>query len=343
MTPFGWLCLPPTSGLSMVHLKRLKTNKKYNRERLLQTLEKMWGPYNLSPVNAYFNCPFCNDTRNRLGIEVFRQFGCCFNCNTKGSVTNLMIRFAKLKGDRFNDDFFLNLGVQSKEEHEVSDEIELSDIGLPFNFEFFKYPFDSRAMELHWNYLKRRGIPLRWAMDNLVGFCPNWGRVVFPMVINEDVVFWVARTIYNDVMPKTMHPSGVRRPVFWFPQTNPIRSHLRIAEGVFDAFAVDGICTLGSTVANNQVDVIAELEPRSVTICFDDDKAGREGALSLASRLQDRLKAIDIAIAWLTGNRDPFEVGRDGMEDLIMTGKNKYGEVRRYTWAEQVNILNARR
>lgn len=149
------------------------------------------------------------------------------------------------------------------------------------------------------SYLYRRGLTEQELFD-------VWwhrqmpGRAVFVCREAGEAVFWAARSI-TDARPKWRFPvkgeTKISRgsAVFglqWHERTP--HKEIWIVEGVFDAFAVNGVAVLGSYCSQWQLKKILSLIPRKVVIAFDRD--AKDKAEDLAEKIRPILP-VEIAYA----------------------------------------------
>lgn len=115
------------------------------------------------------------------------------------------------------------------------------------------------------------------------------GRAVFVCREAGEVVFWTARSM-TDARPKWRFPAKgetkVSRGAALFGmqwQEKTPNKEIWIVEGVFDAYAVNGIAILGSYCSDSQLKKILSLIPRKVIIALDRD--AKDNAEKLAEKI----------------------------------------------------------
>jgi hypothetical protein len=287
---------------------------------LLRELYSRLGSYRDAGANVYFNCPFCGDTRRRLGISLEKGVYGCFNCDEGGTLPSLLRRLqieASLpRPSHERQKPILESSVQWPE-HSVA--VSLARKGY----------LASRAKD----YLKSRRLKMTWCVRNQVRYTTRGrlaDRVVFPSVRDGKLEYWVARAISDDVKPKTLHPTGISRPI-WTYQTWEPEERIVITEGVFDAIAAGGCATLGCGVSKAQIQELAAFGVEEYVIAFDGDKDGRVGAHKLADALS-RETSAKISIVKLPDDSDPADLGTEAMREFIEKRKE-------YTLADYVSAL----
>ena len=299
-----------------------------NPERFIKS---RFSEYKISGRNIYVDCPFCSDIRKRLGVHLNSGIWGCFNCNRSGTIYQLALELGKGRGALSTRGVPRDIAIETFEDQEDTKEtqddireVSPMDGFMPLTEQSVDSVFSGKAVK----YLNNRGVSLSWAIEHRLGCSrANGLRVVFPMYAHEKLVYWVARSVFDEMEPKTLHPRGVRRPIFVL--TDGYHEILKIGEGVFDAIAVKGVCTLGSNVAENQVERLADMCPREYWICFDGDGPGVKGARKLADSLYK-----------LTGRKNIWIVSMDSDEDPAGISETKlqkhFSERHAFSWIENV-------
>jgi len=272
------------------------------QQRIIRSLEAKLGSGRKSGWNIYFDCPFCNDTRRRMGVEIRKQIFGCFNCNAGGTLSALFREIGVERRARI---------VPERVIGEPEFQSGLNRIDLPEHYTPIGNPVRGFLMRRAVTYLQNRGLGMDWIVKHNVGYCPDGpyiDRVIFPMFHHGDCVYWVARSIIPDVKPKTKHPAGVRRPVWTFEPPRKSARRLIIVEGLFDAIPCpDSVALLGSTASRSQLDFLLKLRPKEYILMFDGDKAGIDGAVKLGTRLQERTEA-PVTVVELPDGLDPADL-----------------------------------
>jgi hypothetical protein len=139
------------------------------------------------------------------------------------------------------------------------------------------------------------------------------GRVIVPVVVQGQVVYWQART-WGSLEPKAIGPrlAAGESKWLWGIDEIPIGSWVVITEGIFDALATPhGVAGLGTALTDAQIQLLVSRLPRRVLLMYDPDDAGIGASLRNAARLQDRWIG-EICRVTLPPGRDPgsFAGGR---------------------------------
>lgn len=275
----------------------------------LEELVRRYVPLGSESAKGFHTvkCAICNDYKSRGG---FRFDGSdigynCFNCGykalfeeTSGKLSRKM-RNVLTSFDIPEDEIDRALGknfIHGRQE-ESKREITLKDIKsvslstptipLPPNSVPLADVVDTEQGHSILEYIESRGLTLHshpWYISEKM---PN--RVIIPYFRNGRIIFWQARIISSAV---TDTPAGkkIRRYLNCeAPRSNVIfgydnlysysKKPLFITEGVFDALLVDGICTLGSTLTPEHLEIIKKTR-RRVIFVIDKDKTGKNMALA---------------------------------------------------------------
>jgi len=159
-------------------------------------------------------------------------------------------------------------------------------------------------------YLRGRGVSRALAERFGVSYCrvgSYAGRVIVPIPgPGGGLPFsFAARTVREDVEPPYLYPTGpkVSETLLWRPGGRAVV----LVEGVFDAIVwagkgVPAVAVFGSTLHEAQAALVVARWPR-VTIAFDGDEPGREGARKAAALLAGLVD--DLRVASLPDGEDP--------------------------------------
>ena len=237
-----------------------------------------------------FDCPMCNDKRKRAGIiaRAAKISYHCFNCHyVTGWSPSAQL------GKKYID-LAARLGATDESIHAVRVELfkhkeELEGVveeNYVYNFSKFDVvdlpeqvmlvedlPDDHEVKQ----YAAQRGLLNLYTLLYFPNDPLYAKRLVVPFTFNGDIVGWTARHINppDKQTPKYLHKmsSGYVFNIDRFADSD--REIVIVAEGVFDAIAIDGIAVLGNHVTPEQAHLIEKLGKR-VILCPDRDKPGKE-------------------------------------------------------------------
>lgn len=240
-----------------------------------------------------FNAPCCvhngtgADTRQRGGFIVNGGDAVsyhCFNCGFKASWQPGRTVSPKLKKlmQWFNipDDMITKMtfdALRLKEDADSGIQQKLIPTFTQRALPLGAKPLEDCASDKHilpiLEYLQNRHVFLddySFYWTHKAGFK---NRVIIPFYNRNQVVGWTARSV-NGQNPKYI---SEQQPgyVFNLDRQHWDRKFVIVAEGPFDAIAVDGIALLGSEVKEGQHLLINQLQ-REVIVVPDKDKAGKK-------------------------------------------------------------------
>lgn len=284
-------------------------------------------------------CMECNDTRFRLGFNVLKEVGHCFNCGFKVGPS----QFKELLGGEF--------GSYSRNDFESAEE-ELTSLSAPkpppelarelvvpgFKMSQVRSTVSGYYHNMYWrtdNYLRYRGFDPVELADLYKLIIPEESffsgpRLVIPTFESGQMVFYQARSLNNSV-PKYLNPPknfggvGKNNFVFNLDAVDP-NDELIICEGVFSAMATgtSAVAVFGKEISQAQRVKILRRGFTKAVILFD------PGAIKSAVKAGNSLRdALEVRVADLQKG-DPNEVEPDylsytlakarPLEDLCLLG-----------------------
>lgn len=306
------------------------------------------------------NCPMCvenegkPDTRNRLWINEKKGRFNCFNCGWSGilpylvrkfSNTNLLGALKILKG-KTSELEYLNFSLVEPDEDEDEETDRLKEIEFPYGFELFE-DHKKKITPFH-TYLKKRGIPIEYAIEHgwgfsTVGYCKN--RIVVPTYMNDRLVFWQARDILEKRHPnwgdkklykKVYNPKGVsaRHVLYNFDQAKNY-DEIVLVEGFTDASKVGpfAMAINGKKLHSAQVEHLIQTKVKSIVLLLDPDaftdvrryqKGPKKGKIRKPSSVRQAVSLLSIyypvRVVRLPEGRDAGSYPVGALSDVI---KNK--------------------
>jgi DNA primase len=265
-------------------------------------------------------CPFCQDTRFRLGINLRNGKGHCFNdCGFK---SRDIMYTARMLCEAFGIKFSARQFVQEQQErrqHRLAiKEPEALGPGLPLEYETFNDICDNIGRKAR-AYLKNRGVSALQIAYHKIGFAAAgemaW-RILFPIVDEDGIVHGCAgRDFSGQQTPKYLNTPGVK--LLWNahrPATAAV-----VVEGVMDAIRVErvllqtkgtvAVARLGSIITTLQMNQLKHYD--RVTVFPDCDRAGVHGAIELCRRCDARGISVSVVIPRSMTGRDPGDMEED--------------------------------
>jgi DNA primase len=247
-------------------------------EALVELLEEVLGDHGLHYPNhgqISFNCPVCDDGRNKHNMEVnyVRNVYKCWSCGdsegTHGSLTKIFDKFGNKKQKK--------LFQVLKPETVVKKERQKKSLKLPEAFTLFKdsskvYPVRRAAI----NYLYNRGITDYMIEKYQIGFCDKGdhaGRVVIPSYNKKgELNYYIARSWDPMSRAKYKNPKEEKDKIIFWENLIDWNKDIFLVEGAFDGLFLDNsIPMLGKHMSELLFETIHNKAKGEVTICLDAD------------------------------------------------------------------------
>ncbi len=116
---------------------------------------------------------------------------------------------------------------------------------------------------------------------------PEFDRVYFPVYHDFDLesMSFLGRAVFEEHTPKYKHPrketlERLGGKSFWGLQYCKSETDLVLVEGVFDACHVPGrLAIMGSSLTLSQIEILQQLEAKSVTVMLDGDALEQTGKI----------------------------------------------------------------
>jgi len=284
-----------------------------NKTEAISILHQTLGYYQQNGAEYLFGCPVCNHHKNKLSINIDKNFFKCWICDYRGrNIRRIIRRFGsftllqkwdqitnRIDLDRFSDLF-------SEPEPEVKQKLM-----LPPEFDTLASKKLPTVAYPAYNYLRKRGVSdadiLRWK----IGYCNTgeyYKRIIIPSFDNDgDINYFVGRT-YNNSSYRYKNPRASKNIIFNELYVN-WNKDLTITEGVFDAIiAGNAIPLLGSTIqANSKLVRKIVLNDTPVYLALDADASKKEQKI-IKTLLQYDIELYKIDT---TGYEDVGEMPRE--------------------------------
>ena len=291
-------------------------------EALVELLEEVLGDHGLHYPNRgqiSFNCPVCDDDRNKHNLEVnyidnvYKCWSCGDSENTHGSLGKIFDKYGNKKQKKLYNVL--------KPETVVKREKSKKALKLPESFTLFKdsspvYPIRRQAM----NYLKSRGITDEMIEKFGIGFCDKGdhaGRIVIPSYNTNGVLnYYIARSWNPMSRAKYKNPEAEKDKIIFWENLIDWNKDIYLVEGAFDGLFLDNpIPMLGKHMSELLFDTIYQKAKGNVIICLDGD--AWNNAVKLyhelnGGELYQKIKILklpmDQDVCDLKGQIDPYYV-----------------------------------
>ena len=247
-------------------------------EALVELLEDVLGDHGLHYPNRgqiSFNCPVCDDDRNKHNLEVnyidnvFKCWSCGDSEGTHGPLGKLFDKYGNKKQKK--------LYQVLKPETVVKREKPKKQLKLPEGFTLFKdsspvYPVRRAAI----NYLHNRGITDLMIEKYQIGFCDKGdhaGRIVIPSYnSNGELNYYIARSWNPMSRAKYRTPEVEKDKIIFWENLIDWNKDIYLVEGAFDGlFVENSIPMLGKHMSELLFNTIYKKAKGDVIICLDAD------------------------------------------------------------------------
>jgi DNA primase len=247
-------------------------------EALVELLEEVLGDHGLHYPNRgqiSFNCPVCDDGRNKHNMEVnyidnvYKCWSCGDSEGTHGALGRIFDKYGNKKQKKLYNVL--------KPETVVKREKKKKTLKLPEGFTLFKdsspvYPVRRQAM----NYLKNRGITDEMIEKFGIGFCDKGdhaGRIVIPSYNTKgELNYYIARSWNPMSRAKYKNPEAEKDKIIFWENLIDWNKDIYLVEGAFDGLFVDNpIPMLGKHMSELLFETIYKKAKADIIICLDAD------------------------------------------------------------------------
>lgn len=273
-------------------------------EALVELLEEVLGDHGLHYPNRgqiSFNCPVCDDGRNKHNLEVnyidnvYKCWSCGDSEGTHGALGRIFDKYGNRKQKKLYQVF--------KPETVIKREKKKKALKLPDAFTHFKdsskvYPVRRQAI----NYLYNRGITDDMIEKYQIGFCDNGdhaGRIVIPSYDSKgELNYYIARSWNPMSRAKYKNPEAEKDKIIFWESLIDWNEDIFLVEGAFDGLFLDNsIPMLGKHMSELLFDTIYKKAKGDIIICLDAD--AWENAVNLyhelhGGELWGRIKLIKL-------------------------------------------------
>jgi len=272
-----------------------------------------------------FNCPFCTpkDTGKHYYWNTVKEIGHCFKCDS------IMDRIDLLKyifGDAYRTELDRLIAQYDDFDYKVFARTVPKQIQQKKPYALPKSCVPLISVGGIIGKMARHFLLTRGVNRNDFYLCPEdeilWSKIIFPITIDSEVVFYAGRSFIKCVpglpmiVPENKEGYYHKSDIFYGIDYADFSKPVVIVEGIFDCLTTpNSIALLGKTMSVNQYELFMAQEPNDVIVMLDGD-ARREAGI-VASRLRlagKRLKSVRIVN--LLYGQDPNDC-RDKIEALI--------------------------
>jgi hypothetical protein len=230
------------------------------QEALVELLEDVLGDHGLHYPNRgqiQFNCPVCDDDRNKHNLEinyfdnVYKCWACGDSEGTHGKLGKLFDKYGNKKQKKLYN-------ILKPEEVEKKVRVKKPKVTLPENFTLFKdshpiYPVRKQA----YNYLKSS----------------HMGRIVIPSYnLKGELNYYVGRSWDVNSRAKYRNPEAEKDQIIFWENLIDWDRDIYLVEGAFDGMFLDNpVVMLGKHMSELLFETIYNKAKGNVIICLDGD------------------------------------------------------------------------
>lgn len=236
-------------------------------------------------------CPFCSETRYRLGVNVITGKAYCFNCDWGSKVNSISKVLAELriKGDA------------SEEPKRIVEQDDV-DPSLPEEYErVIPIPRGGDFHKQVQRYLQGRGVSNLQIIKKRVGLCLTGRyayRIVFPVITQGELCGFVTRD-FTDKQDKPYLNSFGKKALYNL--RNKKKDTALLVEGILKCLAAervlgghtDCLAVLGKSITDEQIQLLAGYQ--RIILVPDNDGPGLRGALKMAAKLHEAERVVAIS------------------------------------------------
>jgi len=280
------------------------------QEAIVDLLEEVLGNYGLHYSNKgqiSFNCPICDEERNKYNLEV-NYFECVYKCWSCGDSEGTHGKLGKLF-DKFGNKKLKKLyNILKPEESQKIIKNKKQKVKIPEHFTLFRnsnpiYPVRKQAF----NYLKSRGINEDIIEKFGIGFCDKGshiGRIIIPSYNKKgELNYYVGRSWDPRSRAKYRNPEAEKEKIIFWENLIDWNKDIYLVEGAFDGMFLDNpVVMLGKHMSELLFETIYNKAKGNVIICLDGD--AWESALKLYHELNGGELWGRVKIVKLPKNKD---------------------------------------
>ncbi|WIT26452.1 hypothetical protein [Bacillus phage SPO1L4] len=300
-----------------------------------------------------YPCRICNDWKDRLFVNMDKKVYKCHNCEAKGTVVDLLSKvnnityaealkiFREYHGEmkKLPDD--IEMEVYNRLIVGPESEIEVPKMAFELPEEFILLE-DARgkAGQRAVKYIKSRGISLKTAEQNYLGYCEHGtykNRIIMPDFEKGDLVYWQARTwlpapkdrikkkFYRKAMNPSLSEEDIKKGLNMYNKSdvisnidNVIDSGMAIiCEGKMDSLKIGplGACIHGKAMSDTQFIKLVKNKDKIHTIVVMLDGDALQEALGICERLSKHFS--DIYVVVLPKDKDPGDLSKSEIASYI--------------------------
>ena len=285
-----------------------------NPDKLYEMLIDIFGEdHEVSRGQFKINCFLCEDTTKNLEINLEKGIFHCWRCDYSGPIFQLLKDY---------------LGYAPKIEEYIKAE-DLRTFQIDFSKKVINQPmfkglpaefcplWENRTLSLIGQKAKKYALT-RMKEDDIerykVGYCGlgdhRW-RIIIPVFEGNQIVYWVARSIYKTEKPY-IYPEVAREAVIFNIDRARKLGQAVITEGALDAIRVgeDGVAIFGTTLLEPQFFKLIDIP--NIIVMLDED--ANDKAVKIAQKFKRYNRVIKLVFL---PKGDPSDYSREELRKRI--------------------------
>lgn len=248
-------------------------------DAVIELLVDVLGDHGLHYPNhgqISFNCPQCDEGRNKYNLEVNYVYGVfkCWSCGEYEGTHGVLGKLFDKYGNKKQKKIYNVLRPETVIKREDKKKTILK---LPEGFTLFKnssevYPVRRQAM----NYLKNRGITDDMIEKYKIGFCDKGdhaGRIIIPSYDKKGSLnYYIARSWDPMSRAKYKNPKQEKDKIIFWESLIDWNKDVYLVEGAFDGlFLENAIPMLGKHMSELLFETLYMNAKGNIIICLDAD------------------------------------------------------------------------
>lgn len=248
-------------------------------DAVIELLVDVLGDHGLHYPNhgqISFNCPQCDEGRNKYNLEVNYVYGVfkCWSCGEYEGTHGVLGKLFDKYGNKKQKKIYNVLRPETVIKREGK---KKTIIKLPEGFTLFKnssevYPVRRQAM----NYLKNRGITDDMIEKYKIGFCDKGdhaGRIIIPSYDKKGSLnYYIARSWDPMSRAKYKNPKQEKDKIIFWESLIDWNKDVYLVEGAFDGlFLENAIPMLGKHMSELLFETLYMNAKGNIIICLDAD------------------------------------------------------------------------
>lgn len=282
----------------MKKLIEFKKNETYDLLEFLEdkcTVQYWLEGKNISKGWVGFNCVYCDDKSNHLGIEISTGMVFCWKCGSHNFIKTIL----KLTDCTYEEAKKVVFSKKSRRFKQEKKRCSEKNFFLPKEI-ISKWP------KKHLDYLKKRNfnpklIIKKYNLKPVYTTGKYKFRIVIPIIMEKKIVSFICRDITGKQEPKYLMPqkqNSILTPkqcVYNYDSLT-IGCNCILVEGPTDVWRMgdNSISFFGTKYTVDQILLIKKKKINTLFVLYDNDSPGKKSAIKVASVIAPLVQNIEI-------------------------------------------------